>query len=112
MAVRWTMAPTGEIVEVSDTIEQVRGITVAEALVQTADEIHPPESLRASLAYFERFSRDLVEGRAPSAFRGELLYFHRDGSLVPCDVMALPILDDDGTVIELRGVSVPVTPSG
>jgi len=102
------MAPTGEIVEISDTIEQVRGISVAEALAQSADRIHPPESLRASLAYFEQFSRDLLEGRSPSPFRGELLYFHRDGSLVPCDVMALPILDDAGQVLELRGVSVPV----
>jgi PAS domain S-box-containing protein len=106
-AVRWTMALTGEITEISDSIFNVRGLTSEEAKVQAADQIHPPASLQTSLAYFERFSRALLEGRVPEPFHADLEYFHVDGSLVPCEVMALPVLDDNGQVRELIGVSVP-----
>jgi hypothetical protein len=106
-AVRWTMALTGEITEISDEIFQVRGLSPAAAKVQPADQIHPPASLRASLDYFEKFSRALLEGKIPEPFHADLEYFHVDGSTVVCEVMALPVANDDGEVVELIGVSVP-----
>lgn len=106
-AVRWTMALTGEITEISDSIFQVRGLTPQEAKAQAADQIHPPASLQTSLAYFERFSRALLEGRVPESFHADLEYIHANGSLVPCEVMALPVLSEGGEVLELIGVSVP-----
>lgn len=111
-AVLWTMSLAGEITDVSASIVDVRGITVAEAKAQAVDEIHPPESLRASLGYFEQFSRDLLAGRVPEAFDGQLEYFRKDGSTVLCDVVALPIVGDDGVVLELRGVSTPAMGAG
>lgn len=108
LAVLWTMAPTGEVVEISDSVEELRGIAPDHARTQSPDQIHPPESLRASLAYFERFSRDLIEGRTPPVFEGQLEYFCADGSVVLCDVVAVPIMADDGSLVELRGVSAPV----
>ncbi len=107
-AVIWRMALTGEILEVSDSIESVRGITPEESVAQGPDEIHPSSSLAVSLGYFERFSRDLIEGRVPEHFHGELEYYHRDGSTVWCEVLALPELDTSGQVVSLRGVSVPL----
>jgi PAS domain S-box-containing protein len=107
-AVIWRMALTGEILEVSDSIEAVRGITPEEARAQGPDEIHPPSSLAVSLGYFERFSRDLIEGRVPAPFHADLEYYTRDGSTVWCEVLALPELDDAGQVTALRGVSVPL----
>lgn len=106
-AVRWTMALTGEITEISDSIFDVRGLTPDEAKVQAADQIHPAASLQVSLGYFEQFSRALLEGRVPEPFHADLEYIHADGSLVPCEVMALPVLNDVGEVVELSGVSVP-----
>lgn len=106
-AVRWTMALTGEITDISDSIYEVRGLTAEQAKVQAADEIHPPASLQTSLEYFEGFSRALVEGRVPEPFHADLEYFHVDGSTVLCEVMALPVLDDGGQVVELIGVSAP-----
>lgn len=105
-AVVWRMALTGEILEISDTIEQVRGITAQEARAQGPDQIHPPSSLAVSLGYFERFSRDLIEGRVPGVFHADLEYYRRDGSTVWCEVMALPELGAQGEVVALRGVSV------
>lgn len=106
-AVRWTMALTGEITEISDSIYEVRGLTAEQAKVQAADEIHPPASLQRSLEYFEKFSRALLEGCVPEPFHADLEYFHVDGSTVLCEVMALPVVDDAGRVIQLIGVSVP-----
>ena len=106
-AVRWTMALTGEVTAISDSIVDVRGLTPDEAKAQTADQIHPPASLQVSLEYFERFSRAMLEGRVPEPFHADLEYFHADGSTVLCEVMAMPVLDDEGEVVELIGVSVP-----
>lgn len=111
-AVLWTMAATGEIEDISASVQSLRGITVEEALRQRADEIHPPESLTRSLMYFEQFSREILEGKVPSAFSGRLDYFHRDGSLVPCEVVAIPDLDVEGRVVRLRGVSAPILGTG
>jgi PAS domain S-box-containing protein len=106
-AVLWAMSPAGEITEISDTIMQVRGITQEEALAQTPDQMLTQESLKVSLAYFEGFSRDLLAGRVPEPFHGEFEYLHKDGSIVLCEVMAVPVFDSTGALTELRGVSVP-----
>lgn len=108
LAVLWTMAPMGEITQISDSILELRGLTPAEAMAQSADQIHPMESLRVSLSYFEQFNKWLLAGETPEAFHAELDYFHEDGHLIRCEVMAIPIFGDDGSVIELRGVSAPL----
>ena len=105
-AVLWTMSPDGEITNISETILKVRGITPEEAMAQTPDQMLTQNSLRDSLAYFEQFSRDVVAGRVPEPFHGDFEYIHKDGSLVVCEVMAVPEFDKDGVLTQLRGVSV------
>ncbi|MCF8530313.1 MAG: PAS domain S-box protein [Candidatus Nanopelagicales bacterium] len=106
-AVVWTMSVGGEVTFISPSIERVRGITPEEAMVQTPDQIHPPESLKKSLTYFESFSKSLIAGEVPEDFHAHLDYFHRNGSVIPFEVMAVPSVGEDGIVTELRGVSVP-----
>jgi PAS domain S-box-containing protein len=105
-AVVWTMSPAGAITHISDTILQVRGITPEEALAQTPDQMLTQNSLRESLAYFEQFSRDVLAGRVPEPFHGDFEYLHKDGSIVVCEVMAVPEFDAEGVLTQLRGVSV------
>ena len=105
-AVLWTMSPAGAITSISETILQVRGITPEEALAQTPDQMLTQNSLRDSLAYFEQFSRDVISGRVPEPFHGDFEYIHKDGSIVVCEVMAVPEFDSDGVLTQLRGVSV------
>ena len=107
-AVVWTMALTGAITALTPTIEDVRGFTVEEAMAQAGDEIHPASSLKVSLAYFERFSVDMLAGRVPAPFHADLEYLKKDGSTVWCEVFAFPRTDADGQVVELQGVSVAV----
>jgi PAS domain-containing protein len=105
-AVLWSMSPTGAITEISDSILQVRGITPEEAMAQTPDQTLTQSSIRVSLAYFEQFSRDVLAGRVPEPFHGDFEYLHKDGSIVVCEVMAVPEFDSEGVLTQLRGVSV------
>jgi PAS domain-containing protein len=84
----------------------VRGITPEEALAQTLDQMLTQSSIGKSLAYFEQFSRDVLAGREPEPFHGDFEYFHKDGSIVVCEVMAVPEFDSEGVLTQLRGVSV------
>lgn len=108
-AVVWAMSLSGEITEISDTIQAVRGYTVEEACAQGGDEIHTPESLSVSLRYFEQFATEMLSGKVPDPFRGDLEYKCKDGSTIWCDVYVEPVVSDSGEVRSIRGVSTPAT---
>lgn len=101
----WTMSFDGRITYVSPSIEAMRGITPEVAMRQTIDQIHPPESAAKSIAYFSQLYADVQAGRPPQKFRGELEYKHADGSTVWTEVMAIPLLDGEGRLIEILGVT-------
>jgi len=48
---------------------------------------------------------DVAAKRVPKKFRGEMEYLCKDGSTYWCDVIAQPILAEDGSLVELLGVS-------
>lgn len=101
----WTIAPDGTITHVSPSVEAVRGYTVQEAMQQSLDQILTPDSIAVNLRYFGELLADLAAGRQPKPFRGEMEYLCKDGSTYWCEVIATPILADDGTLVELLGVS-------
>lgn len=101
----WTIAADGTITYVSPSVEQTRGYTAQEAMRQSLEQIHPPESLQRSAQYFGQLLADMAAGRQPQPFRGQLEYLCKDGSTYWCDVIATPILANDGTLVELLGVS-------
>jgi PAS domain S-box-containing protein len=105
----WTMSLDGRITYVSPAVLPLRGFTPEEAMCQPLDEIHPPASAAVSLGYFTRLLSDVAAGRPAPRFRGELEYRCRDGSTVWTDVMALPVVDRDGKVLEVLGVSRDLT---
>ena len=101
----WTMAPDGRVTYVSPAIEKVRGYTPEEAMAQTIDQIHTPESAAKSTAYFVQMLTDIQAGRKPEPFRGDLEYLCKDGSVLFTEVLAFPVLDDKGQLVELIGVT-------
>lgn len=108
-AVVWTMSLAGDITAISDSIQAVRGFTPEEARAQGGDEIHTTESLSYSLRYFEKFSKEMLAGQIPEPFHGELEYKCKDGSTVWCDVFVEPVTNPAGDVIEIAGVSTPIS---
>lgn len=101
----WTMALDGTITSLSSAISQVRGLTPQQAMAQPLEDIHTPSSQQQAIAYLQQLHAALARGDAPPTFRGELEYYHRDGSIVWAEVQVLPHQAPDGTVIELLGVS-------
>lgn len=101
----WTMSPGGEITYVSPGVEAMRGLTPEEAMNQSIDQIHPPESQAISLGYFERLAERLKNGLAPEEFKGELEYYRKDGTTVWTEVQVVPHMGQEGELIEILGVS-------
>lgn len=101
----WTIAPDGSITYISPSVEQTRGYTPQEAMRQPLEQIHTPDSIALHLRYFSELLADVAAGRAPKTFRGEMEYLCKDGSTYWCDVIATPILSEDGSLVELLGVS-------
>jgi diguanylate cyclase (GGDEF)-like protein/PAS domain S-box-containing protein len=105
----WTIAATGEVTYVSPSVEWLRGLSPEQAMAQTLEQIHPAESRQRVQAYLQQVGRDCRHGRKPQAFRGELEYFCADNSTIWCDVLALPVTNDDGSLRYLLGTSRDIT---
>jgi len=105
----WTMSVTGEITYVSPSVEALRGITPEQAMAQSLEEIHPPDSMAKTIAYFTGLQEALAEGRRPEPFRGEMEYYCADGSTIWCDLRVVPYFSEDGRLLEILGVSQDIT---
>jgi PAS domain S-box-containing protein len=101
----WTMELDGSISYISPSIEKVRGFTVEEAMQQSIEQIHPPQSQAITLGYFQRLYEAIAAGHTPDSFRGELEYWCKDGSTFWTEVMAYPILNPDGSFAQILGVT-------
>ena len=105
----WTLAPDGSVTYVSPSVEQTRGYTPEEAMQQKIDQVLTPESVDLNVAYINSMRADLAAGRKPKPFRGHMEYLCKDGSTYWCEVMATPILAEDGSLLEILGVSRDIT---
>jgi diguanylate cyclase (GGDEF)-like protein/PAS domain S-box-containing protein len=101
----WTMALDGTLTYVSPSVERMRGLTPEEAMAQSRDEIHPPQSRAVSLRYFDSLLAALESGAPPESFRGELEYYCKDGSTIWTDVQVIPHVGPAGEVVEILGVT-------
>jgi len=101
----WTIAPNGTITYVSPSVERTRGYTPDEAMQQSLDQILTADSMAINTAYFNEMLGDLAAGRTPVPFHGQMEYLCKDGSTYWCEVLATPILAEDGSLVELLGVS-------
>ncbi len=101
----WTMAMDGTVTYVSPAVERVRGFTPEEAARQTIEEINPPESAARVADYYQRVFAAIEAGTEPPIFRGEQEYYRKDGSIMTGELQVIPLVDSDGRVFELLGVT-------
>lgn len=101
----WTMDLDGTITYVSPAVERVRGITPTEAMNQTLEEIHPPESAARVVDYCQRLFAAIEAGEEPPTFRGEQEYYRKDGSIMVGELQVIPHVDREGRVVEILGVT-------
>ena len=101
----WTMDLDGKITYINPAVERMRGITPEEAMRQSLDEIHPPESAASVADYYRQVFAAIEAGTEPPMFRGENEYYRKDGSIMTGELQVIPHLDGSGKVIELIGVT-------
>lgn len=101
----WTMAPDGRVTYISPAIQQVRGYTPEEAMAHTLEETLTPASAADSAGYFIGMLQAIAEGRRPEPYRGDMEYKCKDGSTYWTEVLAFPVLDEKGRLLELVGVT-------
>lgn len=101
----WTMGLDGSITYISPAVQRVRGFTPAEAMAQSLEQIHPPESAAKVGAYFSELFAAIERGTLPPKYHGEHEYYRNDGSIMTGELQVIPHVDDDGTVIEILGVT-------
>lgn len=105
----WTMGVDGAITYVSPSVERVRGITPAEAMAQTLDQIHPPSTAARVAEYFGQLYASMAAGTVPPTYHGEHEYYRKDGSLMLGDLQVTPQVNSDGQVVQILGVTRDIT---
>ncbi len=101
----WTMSMDATITYVSPAVQRVRGFTPEEAMHQTVEEINPPESAARVADYYHRVFAAIEAGTEVPTFRGEMEYYRKDGSIMTGELQVIPLVDADGHLAELLGVT-------
>ena len=105
----WTMGLDGAITYVSPAVFKLRGLTPEEAMQQTIDQILTPDSQAVSTQYVIDVLQAAQRGETPKNFHGELEYYRKDGSTFWTEVLAFPLADAQGALIEILGVTRDIT---
>lgn len=101
----WSMSPLGEITYVSPAVEKLRGVTPQEAMKMPLNETLTPDSAVVTVGYFQQVNQALQRGQKPAIFEGELEYYRKDGSTFWTECLTYPLLDDQGSLLEIVGVT-------
>ena len=105
----WTMGLDGSITYTSPAVFKLRGLTPEEAMQQTIDQILTPDSQAVSTQYVIDVLQAAQRGETPKNFHGELEYYRKDGSTFWTEVLAFPLADAQGALIEILGVTRDIT---
>jgi len=104
----WTLDPkTLRLTYVSPSVERLRGITAEEAMAQPVAAIMDPHSYQQMAEKLP-----LLLTMPPGLPRTQIIEYdqrHRDGRLMPTEVVTTVLLDDQGAVTEILGVSRDIT---
>jgi diguanylate cyclase (GGDEF)-like protein/PAS domain S-box-containing protein len=101
----WTLKPDGSFGHFGRPVMETLGYSVVEASQMRFDQFLEPESIVVANEYLTRMRQDIESGRVPSSFRGELLQRRKDGSSLWTEVLAYPITDNHGQLVEILGVT-------
>ena len=101
----WTMELDGTISHISPSVEKLWGFTVAEVYSQPLGQIETPQSAVMSANYLQQLKSAVASGKKLENFHAELEYYRKDGSTTWCEVIAIPLLDQQGSFVQLLGTS-------
>ncbi len=105
----WTQKLDGTITYISPAVEQLRGLTVEEAMHQSPEKILTADSLAISVGYLQKLISAFESGLPLESFRGELEYYRKDGSILYTEVIVYPLSGDDLSSVTVLGVTRDIT---
>ncbi|BBZ76505.1 hypothetical protein MANY_18420 [Mycolicibacterium anyangense] len=105
----WTAAVDGTVTYVSPSVQRVRGISVEESMKQPLSEIYPPDSAASMQNYFIALHTAIRTGALPPPYRQEVEMYRGDGSIMIAETQVIPHLDENGTLVEIIGVTRDVS---
>lgn len=101
----WTMDRRYRMTFISPSIENLTGYSQEEFLSLTLDGQVAPGSLKTAYEYLQGVNEHHpVPGQTPH-FRGEIELRCKDGSTIWTEIVATPLFDDEGKLIEVAGVT-------
>ena len=103
----WTMGLDRRLRYISPSIEPLVGYTVEEYMALTLEQQLMPDSLAVANVYFAGLHQRLASGAsvADYHFRGEIALRAKAGPPVWTEIIATPLLDSAGQMLELAGVT-------
>ena len=103
----WTMDLNHRLRYISPSIQTLVGYTVEEYLALTPEQQLMPGSLAVALDYFVGLDERLAAGQpvAEYVFRNEIELRAKDGTGIWTEIIANPLVDEAGRMVELAGVT-------
>jgi PAS domain S-box-containing protein len=107
----WTLDPvSGRFTYVSPSVERLRGYTVQEVLEQSIEEVMTVESFsRISEVLPKRIKEFLIGDTTNQGFYYRIDQPHKNGSIIPTEVLTTFIADKNNKIISILGVSRDIT---
>ncbi|MFH0968378.1 MAG: PAS domain S-box protein [Methanobacteriota archaeon] len=103
----WTLDPiTRKFTFVSPSVERLRGYTVDEVLQQTMEEVMTKESYNLLMALLpDRITKFMRGDETHKGDRHRVDQPHKNGTIIPTEVVSSFITDNCGNIISILGVS-------
>lgn len=102
----WRTDEKGTIVYVNAAARTLLGLEPLKVVGRTTNSLLTKDSA----ASFRRLARKSLSQNPPKdGFRAEIEYLHHDGSRVPCEVNATLVLDSEGRLMSIVGISRDIT---
>lgn len=105
----WTLGLDQKFTYISPSIRKLRGFSVEEAMAQSLDEALTPDSLAEVQASFAKAMETLRQTGSFPLQRGDYEQPCKDGSTVWVEITTTPMLDGEGRIVGVLGVSRDAT---
>ena len=99
----WTTEADGRCSYISPSVYGLLGFTPEEVMAEAWQAALAPDSLTIFRPYFQELQASIEADRELRSFRGEVEFTCKDGSTVWTEVIAVPMLDDQGRFVRLLG---------
>ena len=95
---------------VSNSVENLRGYTPEEVLEQSMEEVMTPESYQSIITNLPFYIQAIMNGdESVRVTTHEIDQIHKDGSIIPTEVVTTLLTDDNGKIERVLGVTRSLT---